>query len=125
MSGQSQVNPSSSTVPPSSTMNDGTYNPSYDSSYDATQDPTSQYYIDMGHTARTREQARNNAEQSADAQEAKDGDTGFLGGILDEWMRQGRVDTEYNQELNSQARQLAQGVQTRQAPPMACANYMS
>jgi hypothetical protein len=104
----------------------GGYDPRTDpssESYDPTMDPNSEYYIDRDGTSDTRDQTRDNAERTADQQE--EGDDGFLSDIINFITRQSREDAAYNQELNEQARQLAEGVNTRTPPPMPTGNYMN
>src|SRR5262245_38524462 len=108
------------------TDSDGGYDPRTDPnspSYDPTRDPNSDYYIDRGDTSDTRDQTRQQAEETADQQEQ--GDDGLLAQIINIVTRQSREDSAYNQGLNQQASELAEGVDTRPPPPMATANYMS
>jgi hypothetical protein len=93
-----------------------------DGRYDPTKDPNSHLYIDRGDTSDTGQQVHQNAENTADQQE--DGD-GFIEQIINIFTRQGRVDTAYNQELNQQASELADGVNTRQPPTMMTSNYLA
>ena len=93
-----------------------------DGRYDPTRDPNSKYYIDRGNVSDTSDQVHQNAEQTADQQE--DGDN-WLMQIINRFTRDGRVDTAYNQELSQQAQDLANGVNTRQPPTIAPANYMA
>src|ERR1700742_4512830 len=109
-------------APGSSTRSSDTGGPYQGGQYDPTRDPNSDYYIHRGDTSDTRGETQQQAETTADQQETGDG---LFAQVINIITRQNRVDTAYNQELNEQARQLAEGVNTRQPPTMMTANYLS
>ncbi|MGH3878520.1 MAG: PPE domain-containing protein, partial [Actinophytocola sp.] len=109
-------------APGSSTRSSDNDGPYQGGQYDPTRDPNSDYYIDRGDTSDTGTQVQQNAETTADGQETGDG---LFAQVINIITRQNRVDTAYNQELSEQARQLAEGVNTRQPPAMMTGNYLS
>jgi hypothetical protein len=101
------------------------YSPGYNPSsphYDPTRDPSSSTYIDRRHTTQTGQETQQDAENQVD-QDVENGT--FVDKMLD-WFNHGnRVEDTYTQDMNAQAAELAQGVQTRPGPLMMCANYMA
>jgi hypothetical protein len=98
--------------------------PGYDrhsSSYDPTYDPSSRYYIERTGTADSSADVQQQAEQRVD-QNIENADWWQL---WERFTRNSQVSEQYNQDMSAQARQLAQGVDTRQPPGMSSANYMS
>ncbi|GAB3433438.1 hypothetical protein [Actinophytocola sediminis] len=90
--------------------------------YDPTYDAGSSVYIDRGQTSDTGTDTRQDAEAQADAQEAGGN---WLDTLINRFTREGRVETAYEEQLNAQAAELAEGVTTRPSPMVMCANYMS
>ncbi|WP_436492749.1 hypothetical protein [Actinokineospora sp. HUAS TT18] len=94
-----------------------TSNPAYDPTYD----PNSPLYIDRRGTADTRTQVQQEAEQRVD----QDIENSSWWEIWKRFTRNSEVNEQYSQEMSSQARQLAAGVDTRPPPGMQQSNYMS
>lgn len=90
--------------------------------YDQTYDPHSPYYIDRRGTSDTSGQVHDQAEHQVDQQVD---DEGLFGRLIAIFTRDGRVEDAYAGQLGDQAHQLAQGVQTRQAPAIPQVNYRS
>ncbi len=89
--------------------------------YDAAQDSSSPTYIDQRGTSDTGEEVEERAEERVDAEEE---DRGWLGQLLGLFTHGDEVSETSNEDMNAQAEQLAQGMNTRPSPIMMCANYL-
>ncbi|SDC90207.1 hypothetical protein [Actinokineospora iranica] len=96
------------------------YDPSHPS-YDPTYDSGSPVYIDRTGTSDTRGDVREQAEQRVD-QEIENAPWYE---VWKQFTRNSEISEQYNQGMNSQANQLAQGLAMRPTAAMQCSNYLS
>lgn len=92
--------------------------------YDQTYDPDSPYYIPRTGTSDTGREVHDQAEDEVTEADETD-DDGWPADILERVTRANRVDDAATGELNDQARELTQGVETRPNPAIPGANYLA
>src|SRR2546430_7794506 len=109
-----------------STPGSPNYNPD-SSHYDSTLDPSSPNYIPPAVTSDTGAQVHDHAEDKVNTEDDKTGaDWWGLRALINRFNHNGRVQDQYSQEMDAQAKALAaQGGATRNGPVSSCYNYMS
>src|SRR5690348_14694621 len=97
------------------------YNPN-SPHYDSTLDPSSPNYIAPATTSDTGQQVHQHAENQVNQEDSQTGgDWWGLRALLNRFTHNGRVQDQYSQEMDAQAKALAaQGGATRNGPIMSC-----
>ncbi|WP_424183394.1 WXG100 family type VII secretion target [Actinokineospora sp. G85] len=94
--------------------------PPGDDPNDQTATPDDPYYIERAGTSDTSAEVQEQAEQRVDERRE---DADFIDWLVGAFTRNSDIREQYNQDMSTQAQQLATGVDTRSAPMLACSNY--
>ncbi|WP_156754496.1 WXG100 family type VII secretion target [Actinokineospora pegani] len=87
---------------------------------DQTATPDDPYYIERAGTSDTSAEVQEQAEQQVDERRE---DADFIDWLVRTFNRNSDIREQYNQDMSTQAQQLAAGVETRSAPVLASSNY--